>query len=103
MMMIRMAMKATTPPTIPIINVSSLLIGCLICGSFLLIFADWVMGTLQMMSGSAVVGRVRILDEGFGGDGGRVGTVSSSVVADVVAFLGLQVSSSSPTSIKSFP
>lgn len=66
----RIAIKATTPPTIPIIRVSSLLIGCLICGCFVLILADCVIGTLQMMSGSEVVGRVKILEDGLGGGGG---------------------------------
>lgn len=43
-----------------------------------------------MMSGSWVVGRVRILDDGFGGAGGKVGTVSSRNCGDcvVVGFLG---------------
>lgn len=54
-----------------------------------------------MMSGSCVVGRVRILDEGFGA-GGKVSSTNCGA-AVVVGFLGLQVSSSSPTSIKSFP
>lgn len=75
-MMIRIAMKATTPPTIPMINVSSLFIGCFTCGNFVLIFAACVIGTLQIISGSCVVGRVRILEDGFGG-GGNVACVSS--------------------------
>lgn len=56
-----------------------------------------------MMSGSWVVGRVRILDEGLGGAGGKVETVSSITAAVVVGFFGLHVSSSSPTSIKRRP
>lgn len=75
--MMRIAMNATTPPTIPIIKVSSLLIGCLTCGSFALILGDCVTGMLQIISGSCVVGRVRILEEGFGG-GGNVACVSST-------------------------
>jgi hypothetical protein len=63
MIIIRIAIKATTPPTIPIIRVSSLVIGCLICGSFVRIFAEVVVcGTLQIISGSGVVVLVIIFD-----------------------------------------
>lgn len=57
-----------------------------------------------MISGSWVVGLVRILDDGFGGGGGNVAADSSACCAgEVVSFFGLQVSSSSPTSIKRRP
>lgn len=46
---------------------------------------------------------MRILDEGLGGAGGKVETVSSITAAVVVGFFGLHVSSSSPTSIKRRP
>lgn len=56
-----------------------------------------------MMSGSCVVGRVRMREDGLGGAGGKVETVSSTTAGVVDGFLGLHVNSSSPTSIKSLP
>lgn len=57
-----------------------------------------------MISGSSVVGRMRILEEGLGATGGKVcGFSSINSGVEVVAFLGLHVSSSSPTSSKSRP
>ena len=76
-----------------------MLIAAFMSGALVFILADCVGGTLQMISGSAVVDRVTILDAGLIG-GAKV--VDEIVVggAVVVGFLGLQVSSSSPTKIK---
>lgn len=53
MMMIRMAMKATTPPTMPIMRVSSLFnVDCPVTGGLDLDFS--VVGIDQMISGSVI-------------------------------------------------
>lgn len=94
-MITRIAMKATTPPTMPMMSVSSLF-KVDWAGELILVFGFSVVGTDHMISsGSVVFGWIRFplvcID------------VEGCVEESVVSFLGSQVSSSSPTSTRSFP
>lgn len=95
MMITSIAMKATTPPTMPMMRVSSLFKVDWPVGD-VLDFAFSVVGTDHMISScSVVLGWIRVplvcID------------VEDCVEDVVVIFLGSQVNSSSPTSTKSFP
>lgn len=108
MIIIRMAIKATTPPTMPMIRVSSfVMMGVFLRGAFVLIFMCGVCvgSILQMIIGVSsvvvvvvvVVGLVSNLDDDF----------NILVVLDLAVVLLIlrvsQVNSPSPISVSFFP